>query len=1265
MQSEKTSRVRGIWRRRTRALFAAVSAASALFGAAGLQAGATGGSDQIFNISTSGATALGAFTRADGAIKSIMNLGTSSITIGGTTYTLDADGEALSSTVKSAMAGLDRWAYYYHETGSVEGILELADGYGLTTTSLRPFDATSGNPLYLSGNVFNATPELNDTTSPPTLTINGVSQKNGYILGRNYRNQTPGTSSLASTNPTFQIIPPGNQSASGTQYGQDLPKIAWSDVPTFQTFANPGPANPFARPLDDPATPVIENTAGYGKARPQGNSNFQKLRDIDAISGGQANFRNDSLAVVPFAVVANPGTGLAKVTEAEARWLHAVGRLPNGADFNVVTRDPGSGTRNQGGNNLGLDPSWASGERDRIIPSGTKSFTVVSPDGQVLTLLPGDEGRPLNLLDGGSSTLLRIEDRVGPSMRFSDKTSGGSRLVPAVLASRMAVGAHLSVGDVATRTDAYADAYGKSRQTRVLAIDWAERPGEPVAGYVQPTAENVTEGFYRFWSYSQAVTVRDLNNPNAVRPHDPAQHNTQYTVAQEAVLAGEARKFLDNIMNSTADFPNPVTNATPADGILQAGFIITQIMGTQKAYDGAVQVPRTRSTVDPDGPGPKLSEQAIWEIWKNAVGYGTTLNFADFTNFENLVPGYNPNTASSTQVKYDLYRRANTLATGAANADASITVTQRVALAGDFNNDQVRDLADVPAMARAYANPDAYLADASLGGPQVAAAAAHALSVEKPSLGGNGVAGQARAKLGLVVLSDFNANGNITAADNDTVAVERADVKWFLYGAAIDTSGFGTAKARREDGVRLGQLKKNQAIDTFNLTLDSFVGTLTNPATGVSYTQNEINELKFEKRDVDGSGSRAFASGDKAFFDDALIVDRFQGMRYTSLADQLNAQIARRYEIHPDDQAVHGTHRWVLTNFNLVNAELTDSSDGLIDQADLDVMNQALTATAGVNPTGRVDINWPTIADGVARNYNKVGSGTIVLAPGAGSQISVPAGGSKFGIYAGTLVVGGAVDPFSDNVGGLGMAAGQPGGRVELEVTGGTLTVDRPVIKLAKLTMGAGGTAILNAGGNKTLVTESLLMDGGSINLRDNDLLVETATLADVKAAIVAGRNNGMWNGNGIMSDLMGSDKALAYASGSDPVLQSWGNMFNGQPFDADSVIVKYTYAADANLDGQVDVVDLGILATNWQGENRNWTTADFNYSPDGKVDVVDLGILATNWQKGVGSPLSLSFADALGLFPQFSQITVVPEPGALGLLAIGAAALMRRRPRR
>jgi carboxypeptidase D len=59
-----------------------------------------------------------------------------------------------------------------------------------------------------------------------------------------------------------------------------------------------------------------------------------------------------------------------------------------------------------------------------------------------------------------------------------------------------------------------------------------------------------------------------------------------------------------------------------------------------------------------------------------------------------------------------------------------------------------------------------------------------------------------------------------------------------------------------------------------------------------------------------------------------------------------------------------------------------------------------------------------------------------------------------------------------------------------------------------------------------------------------------------------------------------------------------------------------FVLGGDADRDRDVDVNDLGILASNWQQSPRTFSQGDFDYS--GTIDVNDLGILASHWQQGL-----------------------------------------------
>jgi hypothetical protein len=133
--------------------------------------------------------------------------------------------------------------------------------------------------------------------------------------------------------------------------------------------------------------------------------------------------------------------------------------------------------------------------------------------------------------------------------------------------------------------------------------------------------------------------------------------------------------------------------------------------------------------------------------------------------------------------------------------------------------------------------------------------------------------------------------------------------------------------------------------------------------------------------------------------------------------------------------------------------------------------------------------------------------------------------------------------------------------------------------------------------------------------------------------------------------------RGLGYAD--NAALSDVKTSFGGLGVDPSCILVKYTYFGDTDLDGDVDVADLGNLASSWQTANV-WGGGDFDYN--GSVDVNDLGLLATNWQAGVGSPLGPTLTEALAAVGLPSA--AVPEPTWMGVMGISLGVIASRRRR-
>ncbi|HYE21165.1 MAG TPA: hypothetical protein VEA69_22150, partial [Tepidisphaeraceae bacterium] len=291
-------------------------------------------------------------------------------------------------------------------------------------------------------------------------------------------------------------------------------------------------------------------------------------------------------------------------------------------------------------------------------------------------------------------------------------------------------------------------------------------------------------------------------------------------------------------------------------------------------------------------------------------------------------------------------------------------------------------------------------------------------------------------------------------------------------------------------------------------------------------------------------------------------------------------------------------------------------------------------------------------------------AGTSFRAPvGATGRVEVKSGATVTLPAAGRATLGPGVGLAATGTGTLANAG-------TLDVDAGRLTVT------AGWALENAGTVRARNGGMVFVTSGGGIANSGKIDLSTGGLAVLTGGGAGtsteaVRAQLVAGRNDGTWDGaTGIVSAdaaATGGAQAVGYALAGE-LLRIGGAetaVWNGVTVDAGAVLVRHTLLGDADLNGTVGLNDLVVLANHY-GAAGGWAQGDFDYN--GEIALNDLVVLANQYGSSVTSPVAAGdFAADWALAQELAAggATGVPEPGAVGLAGLGGAAMFGRRPRR
>jgi len=205
-----------------------------------------------------------------------------------------------------------------------------------------------------------------------------------------------------------------------------------------------------------------------------------------------------------------------------------------------------------------------------------------------------------------------------------------------------------------------------------------------------------------------------------------------------------------------------------------------------------------------------------------------------------------------------------------------------------------------------------------------------------------------------------------------------------------------------------------------------------------------------------------------------------------------------------------------------------------------------------------------------------------------------------------------------------------------INVNAGKVSITAPFTTGTIVTAGNNGILQMatSPSGNSTLSIPNVTVTGqGQIDITNNKLISKNDILGTwdgskytgITGLVQSGYHNGAWDGRGIITSIATAATTLGVARADD--IGMVGKNFGGVTAGGNDVLVRYTFAGDADLDGKVGFSDLVRLAQNY---NSTTIPAAIPGAP-------------ANFE----SDLAAAFAS-------------VPEPGA-GLIVFASVAILAR----